>query len=83
MSSDSLSPSGDFEEFASIAAAVAGMTGISRRVVCLADGVLVVKQSHLGTSRTITVKAGVAEDIAIVGFVSSGSSGSAPIKVYR
>lgn len=80
--SDSLKASSDFEEFGSYAAAVSGFSGISRRVVCLADGTLIVKQADGGTQRTLTVKAGQPLEISITAIVTGGS-GCAPIQVFR
>jgi hypothetical protein len=80
---DSDSPSGDFEEFATLAAAASGFTGVSRIIICKADGVLVVKQANGGTSRTLTVKAEQRYHINVAGITVAGSSGAAPIQVFR
>jgi hypothetical protein len=81
--SDSIRSSGDFEEFSSLASAQSNFSGTTRRIVCGSDGTLVVKQAEGGTQRTITIKAWVAEEICVTGFVAAGSSGCVPIRVYR
>ena len=79
-----IAPSESYEEFASLAAAEAGLKpdAPARRIRPLADGTLIVKQPD-GTSRTLTVKAGVDEPIVAIGITAAGSSGCVPIKVYR
>lgn len=79
----SLGASGDFEEFATYADAVSQFTGITRRVLCVQSGTLVVKQATGGTTRAISVSGGVMEDIAVTAFVAEGATGCAPIRVYR
>lgn len=80
---DGLGASGDFEEFASIAAAATNFSGVTRSIRVLADGVLVLKQAEGGVSRTMTVKANTEYKMAVVAFVAAGSSGAAPIQVFR
>lgn len=81
----SISPSSDYEEYSSLANLENGQTlskSPTRMVRCLADGTLIAKQPD-GTSRTLTIKAGVDEPIVAIGFTATGSSGCVPVKVYR
>jgi hypothetical protein len=75
--------SNDFEAYASLATAAAGVTKLSFRVRCETAGTLVVKKAAGGTNVAVMFKAGETKEIAITGIVEAGSSGCVPIEVYR
>lgn len=84
---DSLAASGDFDSYATIAAAeaatTAGTLGISREIYCHTAGTLVVKQANGGATKTLSFLAGGTKAVAITGIVAAGSSGCVPIEVLR
>lgn len=88
-SSNLISPSEDFDEYASLSSAEAGLkldkdgNGASRLIVCVADGILQVKRKKDAAVVTLTVKAWVPMPLVAIAIVASGSSGCVPIQIYR
>lgn len=72
----------DFTVYDTVAAAAAATIGKTRGVRCEADGTLVVTKPD-GSTAAVPFKAGETQSIVITGVVSSGSTGCAPIVVYR
>jgi hypothetical protein len=79
--------SDDFSVYASVAAGATatgdGTFGVTRAIRCDAAGTLVVKRAKDGVNVALPFAAGETQPVQATGIVSSGSSGCAPITVYR
>jgi hypothetical protein len=81
-------PFNDFEVYATLAAAEAGVTAMGassqdvRAVRCNTAGTLVVSKSG-GATAALPFLAGETQHINIRGIVQAGSSGCVPITVFR
>ncbi len=78
--------SGDFDVYASLAAAESAITGSGRAITavrCETAGTLVVKKGAGGASVALPFKAGETQYVSIAGITASGSTGCVPITVYR
>lgn len=78
--------SGDFDVYASLAAAEAGVlaTGSTVRAVrCQTDGTLRVKKATGGGLVDLPFKAGETQCVQITAIVAASSTGCVPITIYR
>lgn len=79
--------SDDFDVYTSVANAETatgnGTLGVTRAVRCGAAGTLVVRRAKDGTNVAVPFAAGETQPLQVTGVIAAGSSGCAPITVYR